>query len=115
MSPVPPVRAMREVERDRTSLVADGELRRRHGFALTARTQREQEAVLRREGELAEGHAAYRFSGFVTVSASGPSQLEAACRRLEQAGALARLELRRLYGAQSEAFCCTLPLARGCS
>lgn len=115
MSPVPPARAMRQVEHARTSVVADGELRRRHGFALTARSQREQQAVLRREVELAEGHAAYRFSGYVTVSSSSPEGLDEACARVEQAGAIARLELRRLYGAQGEAFCCTLPVARGCN
>lgn len=114
MAPVPPEKAIRAVERARTSVVADAELRRRHGFALTARTRREQQAVLSREGELAEGHAAYRFSGYVTVSAATPSELEEACSRTEQAGALARLELRRLYGSQAEAFCCTLPAARGC-
>jgi hypothetical protein len=114
MAPVAPDKATRAVERARTAVVADEELRRRHGFAMTARSRREQQAVLRREGELAEGHAAYRFSGYVTVSAPSAERLEEACSRVEQAGALARLDLRRLYGSQSEAFCCTLPVARGC-
>ncbi|HVB05963.1 MAG TPA: SCO6880 family protein [Acidimicrobiales bacterium] len=114
MAPIAPTKATRSAERARTSVIADDELRRRHGFALSARTRREQQAVLRREGELAEGHAAYRFSGFVTVSAASAEELEGACSRVEQAGALARLELRRLYGSQAEGFCCTLPVARGC-
>jgi hypothetical protein len=114
MAPVPPVKAVRAAERARTSGVADDELRRRHGFALTARTRREHDAAARREGELAEGHAAYRFSGYVTVTSTGRGELDQACARIEQAAALARLELCRLYGTQAEAFCCTLPTGRGC-
>jgi len=115
MAPVPPVKAVRAAERARTSGVADAELRRRHGFALTARTRREHDAAARREGELAEGHAAYRFSGYVTVTSTGRAELDQACARIEQAAALARLELCRLYGTQAEAFCCTLPTGRGCA
>ncbi len=114
MAPVPPLRAVRTAEHARTSRVADAELRRQHGFALTARVRREQEAVVRREHELAEGHGAYRFSAYVTVSAPSPGDLERACRRVEQVSALAGLDLRRLYGTQAEAFCCTLPVGRGC-
>lgn len=114
MAPVPPLRAVRTVEHARTSGVADAELRRQHGFALTARVRREQEAVVRREHELADGHGAYRFSAYITVSAPGPGELDRACRRTEHAAALAGLDLRRLYGTQAEAFCCTLPVGRGC-
>ncbi len=114
MAPRPPQRALRLTEHARTEKVADLELRRRHGFAVTARLDQERRAVERREEELAAGHAAYRFSGYVTVTAEGRAELERACRTLEQAAALARLELRRLYGSQAEAFCCTLPAGRGC-
>jgi hypothetical protein len=115
MAPVPPERARREAERARTGERADHELRQRHGFLASARNEHERVGVLRREAELAEGHAAYRFSGYVTVSARGEDELEEACSRLEQAGALARLELRRLWGGQAAALCCTLPCGRGCS
>jgi hypothetical protein len=115
MSAVPPQRAIRAAEHARTSTTADAELRRRHGFATSARRSREHEAVARREGELAEGHAAYRFSGYVTVTVGDPDALEGACARVEQAAALARVELRRLYGTQGEAFLFTLPVGRGCS
>jgi hypothetical protein len=76
--------------------------------------QREQDAVERREQELAAGHASYRFSGYVTVTAGDRSGLADACCSVEQAAALARLELLLLYGSQAEAFCCTLPTGRGC-
>lgn len=114
MAPVPPLRAVRTAEHASTSGVADAELRRQHGFALTARVRREHEAVVRREHELAEGHGAYHFSAYVTVSAPGPGELDRACRRVEHSAALAGLEMRRLYGTQADAFCCTLPVGRGC-
>ncbi len=114
MAPLPPLAAVRRAERERTSGSADAELRQRHGFAVSARARREQESRLQREGELAEGHAGYLYSGYVTVTGHDVEDLEQACARIEQDAALAQLELRRLYGAQEEAFCCTLPIGRGC-
>jgi hypothetical protein len=113
MAPVGPARAAREAESARTADAADDELRRRAGFLATARRRREVEGVLRRESELADGHAEYRFSGYVTVSAFDRAGLDAACSEVEQAASQAHLELRRLYGQQEEAFTWTLPLARG--
>ncbi|MHB1988800.1 MAG: SCO6880 family protein [Acidimicrobiales bacterium] len=114
MAPLPPVRAVRRAERERTSGAADAELRRRHGFALTARARAEQELRMQREAELADGHVGYLFSGYVAVTAEDEATLERSCSEVEQAAALAQLELRRVYGAQEEAWCCTLPLGRGC-
>jgi hypothetical protein len=114
MEPVNPSRATKRAEHARTSARADSEIRLRHGFSQTARASRQHDAVIRREEELASGHAAYRFSGYVTVSAPDATALERSCARVEQAAALARLELRRLFGSQAEAFCCTLPVGRGC-
>jgi hypothetical protein len=113
MAPVGPAQAARQVEAARTADAADEELRRRAGFLTTARRRREVEGVLRREAELADGHAEYRFSGYVTVSASDRAALDDACSEVEQAASQAHLELRRLYGQQEEAFTWTLPLARG--
>ena len=113
LEPVPAERARREVEAARTSAAADDELRRRGGFAMTARHRRQAELLARRESELADGHAPYRCVAFVGVSADGPQALEEACRAVEQAAALAQLQLRRLWGQADEAFTWTLPLARG--
>jgi hypothetical protein len=93
--------------------VADEELRTRAGFLPSARRGREAEGVMRRESELAEGHADYRFSGYVTVTAADRDGLEAACVATEQAAQSAHLDLCRLYGRQAEAYTWTLPLARG--
>jgi hypothetical protein len=113
MEPITPRRSIREVRQARVADVADTELRRRAGFLTTARRHREVEVVARREMELADGHAEYRFSGYATVTASSPEQLERDRGRLEQAATRAHLELVCLYGQQDVAFTWTLPLGRG--
>lgn len=113
MGPVPAARAAREVESARTASMADDELRRRAGFLATARRQRMAEGVARREAELADGHAEYRFSGYVTVSGGDRAALDRCCAEVEHVAQSARLDLRRLWGQQAEAFTWTLPLARG--
>lgn len=113
MEPVNPVRAMREVEQQRTSYLADEQLRQRAGYLNTMRREREMESVTRREAELADGYAELRFSGYVTVTAASLDELDEACSDIEQAAQQSRLELRPLFGEQDFAFTCTLPLARG--
>ena len=113
MAPVPADQAMREVRSARTADLADAELKSRAGFLQSARRARESEGVTRRETELADGHHEFRFSGYVTVSAPDPERLAAACAVTEHSAQAARLELRRLYGRQAEAYTWTLPLGRG--
>ena len=113
IQPISPLKAIREVEAARTSDEADRELRGRMGFMETARRRRQTEAVARREEELADGHAAVRFAGYVTVSARTMEELERQCSEVEHAAQMARLELLRLYGQQEQAFTYTLPLCRG--
>ena len=113
MAPLPPSAGIREAESARTAQAADEQLRQRAGFLTTARRQRETEGVLRREAELSDGHAAYRYSGYVTVTARTADELDRACGEVIQAAHQCRVELRRVYGAQDVAFACTLPLGRG--
>ena len=115
LEPVDPVRAARQVAQARTAGLADGELRRRNGFLSSARHAREHASVEERDVELADGHAQFRFSGYVGVTADSEPELVAACAAVEQAAGQARLELRRLYGQQDEALLCLLPLGRGLS
>ncbi|MBO0769647.1 MAG: hypothetical protein J2O48_13270, partial [Solirubrobacterales bacterium] len=111
--PIPAARSTREVEAAITRDRADRELRHRFGQSETARQRQAQESALRRESELAAGHGEVRFSGYVTVSARDEDELRRACQEIHQHAALARIELRRLYGRQAEAHSFTLPLARG--
>jgi hypothetical protein len=113
MEPLGPDAAVRKVEASRTADLADAELRRRGGFTSTARHARESEVLARREAELAEGHASFRYSGYVTVSAPSREELVAACDVVLHAAGQSRLALRRLYGDQASAYTCTLPLCRG--
>jgi len=113
MEPLGPDAAVRKVEASRTADLADTELRRRGGFTATARHARESEVLARREAELAEGHASFRYSGYVTVSAAGEEELATACDIVQHAAGQSRLALRRLYGDQASAYTCTLPLCRG--
>jgi hypothetical protein len=113
MQPISPLRAHREVEHAVLKGLADEELRARAGFASTARRRRAQETAARREQELADGHADYRLSGYLTVTAASRDDLEADCGEVEQAAQQCSLELRRLDGEQDVAFTWTLPLARG--
>jgi hypothetical protein len=111
--PVPPERSAREVEAAITRDRADSELRRRFGQSETARQRQAQEAAARREAELAAGHGEVRYTGFVTVSGRDEGDLRRACAEIHRHAARARLELRRMYGQQAEAFSFTLPLGRG--
>ncbi len=113
MVPSTPLEAARSVEAAKTADVADSELRRRAGFLNSARRQRESEHLARRETELAEGHADYRFAGYVTVTAADLDALQRDCAEVEQLAHQAHLELRLLYGRQDTAFTWTLPLGRG--
>jgi hypothetical protein len=113
MEPLGPEKAVRKVEASRTADLADAELRRRGGFMSTARHARESEVLVRREAELADGHASFRYSGFITVTAASDSEMDAACDVVQHATSQARLVIRRLYGDQASAYTCTLPLARG--
>lgn len=113
MEPVAPSLAIRRVEAARTTDIADEETRARTGFVTTARKRLQHEATIRREQELADGHAEFRFAGYVTVSAPDAEGLDRACAEVEHAAQQARLDLQRLYGQQPEAFTFTLPLGRG--
>jgi len=115
MEPLGPDAAVRKVEASRTADLADAELRRRSGFVSTARHARQSEVLVRRESELADGHASFRYSGYLTVSAPNEAELKSACDTVLHAAGQCRLMLRRLYGDQASAYTCTLPLARGLS
>ena len=111
--PLAPERSTREAEAAVTRDHADRELRHRFGQAETARQRQAQEAAMRREAELAAGHAEVRLAGFVTVSGRDHDDLRRACSEVHEQAVRARLELHRMYGQQAEAFAFTLPLCRG--
>lgn len=113
IEPVPYSVAMRKAEMASTAEVADEIARERQGFLTTARDRRRQQAISRREDELADGYAEMRYASFVTVSERSADALERANTDVEHAGQLARLEFQRMYGEQDAGFANTLPLCRG--
>jgi hypothetical protein len=111
--PLPIDRSTREIEAAVTRDRADRELRARFGQSETARQRQAAESTRRREVEHAAGHGEVRLSGFVTVSGRDAGDLRRACSEVMEHAARARLELRRLYGQQADAFTFTVPLCRG--
>ena len=111
--PVDPLRARRDLEMERTEQLADEELRRRHGFRTSIDSHRQADAVERREAELADGHAEFRFCGHITISAATAEELERACGRVEEQARASCLDVRRMDGEHDLGFACTLPLCRG--
>jgi hypothetical protein len=113
MAPVPPDKAVRDVESSRTAEAADAQLRAQGGFLATARHRRQAEALEGREARLADGRGAFQLAGYVTVSAENGPALEQACSDLERAAGAARLCLRPLFGQQKQALVWALPFGRG--
>jgi hypothetical protein len=113
MEPVSPLKAIRSVEAARTSAAADEELRQRAGFLTTSRRAKEQDSLADHERDLSNGHAFYRFAGFITVTAKSHEELTSACGEIEEAAGRSFLDIRKLSGEQECAFTYTLPLCRG--
>ena len=112
--PIPPSRSMRELRSKRVAKRADEAQRRRLGQIETAQDDEEYNALERREHELVRGHTEYRYTGWITVTATSTDELEAACSAVEQAAVRSALEVRRVYGEVDQAFLrgC-LPLTQG--
>ncbi len=113
IEPVPYSIAMRRAEAAQTAEVADEINRARQGFVSTARVRRRQEAASRREEELADGHAAVRWSSWLRTDTRSVEELEQAKSNVEHGAQLARLGVQPCYGEQDTAFANTLPIAWG--
>ena len=112
--PLPATRALRDIRRAKVQHAADIAQRARLGQVDDEAAHAEADDVIRRERELADGHADLRFAGLLIVSAPTGDQLSDACGRLEQAAAQAQCDLRLLRGQQAQAFAAAaLPLTRG--
>jgi hypothetical protein len=62
----------------------------------------------------AAGHGICRFTALAAVTVTDPGDLDEACAELEADAAMARIEVRRLWGAQDSGFAAAcLPLGQG--
>jgi hypothetical protein len=67
-----------------------------------------------REVQLTDGFGALKLGGYITVTADTEHELEIHAATLQNAAAVAQVELRVMYGQQAEAFVAsTMPLGRG--
>lgn len=107
--PVAPSRAFREAEAAVVGQEGDAQSRSRQGFLETARQRRRSQAARERETELADGHAMFRFAGYITVHAGTRAELEAACAEVTQQAQQSHLELRRLNGQHLTSLAYALP------
>lgn len=113
-APIPPSASMRQLRAGRAAKRADAAHRARLGQVETATDEVEYDALDRRERELVSGHTEYLHTGYITVTADNPEQLEASCAQVEQAAVRSALQLRRVYGQVDQAFTLAgLPLCVG--
>lgn len=105
--------AARDIRKRKTEHVSDAAQRQRMGQIEDAQQDAEYHDVLRQEADLTAGHGVLRATGFITVSAATPDELEQAVAAIEQAAIQASCETRRLWGQQAQAFAtAALPLCR---
>ena len=105
--------AARDIRKRKTEHVSDAAQRQRMGQIEDAQQDAEYHDVLRQEADLTAGHGVLRATGFITVSATTPGELEQAVAAIEQAAIQASCETRRLWGQQAQAFAtAALPLCR---
>jgi hypothetical protein len=105
--------AARDIRKRKTEHVSDTAQRQRMGQIEDAQQDAEYHDVLRQEADLTAGHGVLRATGFITVSAATPDEMEQSVAAIEQAAIQASCETRRLWGQQAQAFAtAALPLCR---
>ncbi|KRA30981.1 MULTISPECIES: SCO6880 family protein [unclassified Nocardioides] len=106
-------RAARDIRKKKSEYISDAAQRQKIGQIEDAQQAAEYHDVLQQEADLTAGHGVLRCTGFVTVSATDPDELERSVAAIEQAAIQASCETRRLWGQQAQAFAvATLPLCR---
>jgi hypothetical protein len=111
--PLGPREAARRVMAERTKREVAIRLRQRTGQAVSAVERTELARAADQDADRAAGHGLIRFTGYVTVTATDPEQVDDACAELQASAAAAGIELRRMYGAQDVGFALTLPVGVG--
>ncbi|WP_435286438.1 SCO6880 family protein [Streptomyces bacillaris] len=104
--------ALRDVQRKKSSVIADAAERARRGQVDSEADSIEYQDIKSRERQLIAGHADVALTGLLTVSADTEDELRTACAVVETAAVGAQLDLRPLTWQQAEAFtAAALPLA----
>jgi hypothetical protein len=105
--------------RDAAKAESERRIRAQHGLYYGSGQQRQADAAVDRDSELAHGYGEFDFVGVVMVSAPAPPNvddlplaLDDACEGVIQAAGGAGLELRPLSGNHAVAASCCLPVPR---
>lgn len=105
--------AMRDIRKAKVEYVTDAAQKSRMGVIADLSDAQELEDVLDRERALVSGHADFRFTGLVAITAATKAELDESVSQLQRAATHCGCETRRLFGQQARAFNAgALPLAR---
>ncbi len=113
IEPLGPRVAERDVMRERTARHVAIRMRQRTGQIVPEHEQVAAVKARTQDAERAAGHGLVRFTAYLTVT-TDPAGIEDACAALEADAAAARIEIRRIWGAQDIGFAAgALPLGTG--
>ncbi|WP_371801579.1 SCO6880 family protein [Streptomyces sp. NBC_01732] len=112
--PIGPAKARQELAREKTKREAARGLRAKTGRAESEDERREAMTARAQDVARASGHGVVRLTALVAVTVTHLDQLETACAELQADASSAGLVLRRIWGAQDDAFTASaLPLGLG--
>jgi Putative type VII ESX secretion system translocon, EccE len=104
LQPLGPREAERRVLAERTQRDVAIRMRQKTGQIVPEHEKVAQHRADAQDAERAAGHGLIRFSGYVTATVTDASQLPDAVAALEADAIAARIEIRRLWGAQDVGF-----------
>jgi hypothetical protein len=104
LQPLSPREAERQVLAERTQRDVAIRMRQRTGQIVPEHEKMAQRRAQEQDAERAAGHGLVRFSGYVSVTVTGDADIADATASLEADAAAARIEIRRMWGAQDVGF-----------
>lgn len=112
--PIGPAKARQELAREKTKTEAKRKLRAKTGRAESEDERREAMTARAQDVARASGHGVVRLTALVAVTVTDLEELETACAEVQADASSAGLEIRRVWGAQDDAFAiAALPLGQG--
>ncbi|MFG2162819.1 SCO6880 family protein [Streptomyces olivaceus] len=112
--PIGPAKARQELAREKTKRDAVRKVRAKTGRAESEDERRESMTARAQDVARASGHGVVRLTALIAVTVTDLEQLETACAELQADASSAGLEIRRVWGAQDDAFSiAALPLGQG--
>ncbi|HUC58061.1 MAG TPA: SCO6880 family protein [Streptosporangiaceae bacterium] len=104
LQPLSPREAERQVLAERTQRDVAIRMRQRTGQIVPEHEKAAQRRAEEQDAERAAGHGLVRFSGYVSATVTDSGDIADAMAALEADAAAARIEIRRMWGAQDVGF-----------